>query len=147
MLTQICSKCKETKSLATEYDKNPAYAIGYYRQCKDCRKKHPSQTPVKLLERVYRTRMRNRQYLWDFYVNHPCTDCGESDPRVLELDHCRGEKKIAGVSELVHNTRSLAAIQKEIEKCDVVCANCHRIRTCNSQGWYLGIQIAELAEV
>lgn len=46
--------------------------------------------------------------------------------------------KIAGVSRLVHNSRSLAVIEAELEKCEIVCANCHRRRTATQQEWFVG---------
>ena len=60
-----------------------------------------------------------------------CQDCGwRSWPRGLDWDHVR-RRKLAGISEMIANRRPLTLIMIEMEKCDVVCANCHRIRTCN----------------
>ena len=61
----------------------------------------------------------------------PCLDCGKLYPYcVMEFDHCRGiELFNIGVS---HNqSRNIQSIKEEIKKCDVICANCHRIRTFN----------------
>lgn len=59
----------------------------------------------------------------------PCTDCGDQfPPSVMDFDHMRGEK-VAEVSALVGSRGSLKRILAEIEKCDLVCANCHRLRT------------------
>ena len=59
----------------------------------------------------------------------PCMDCSHQFPAVcMDFDHVRG-KKVANVSILVARCRALQVIQDEIAKCDVVCANCHRIRT------------------
>jgi len=66
---------------------------------------------------------------------HPCVDCGEADPVVLEFDHVRG-KKVASVSLMVREVRSWALIEAEIAKCDVRCANCHRRVTARRAGWY-----------
>lgn len=58
--------------------------------------------------------------------NVPCKDCGHSyPPCVMDFDHLDPKTKIRGVSHMV----SEAAIRKEAAKCEVVCANCHRIRT------------------
>lgn len=60
--------------------------------------------------------------------DRPCMDCGLSYPSyVMDFDH-RGNK-IADVSDLVESSHSLKRITTEIEKCDVVCSNCHRLRT------------------
>jgi hypothetical protein len=45
----------------------------------------------------------------------------------MDFDHVRGQK-VDGISVMM-NTRSLAAVQEEMAKCEIVCANCHRIRT------------------
>lgn len=63
------------------------------------------------------------------FKNSPCLDCdGEFPPYVMEFDHVRG-RKILAISTMVSRSFSLDAIRKEIAKCDVVCANCHRERT------------------
>ena len=57
----------------------------------------------------------------------PCTDCGNTfPPCCMDFDHVRGKKTFA--ISLCGN-RSWKRVLKEIKKCDIVCANCHRIRT------------------
>lgn len=58
---------------------------------------------------------------------HPCVDCGNSDIRVLEFDHVRGQKENT-ISDAIKNGHSWTRVESEIEKCEVRCANCHRIR-------------------
>ena len=65
-------------------------------------------------------------WLLEYFGEHPCTDCGERDPAVLEFDHLRG-KEFDIAQALAY--RGWASILAEIEKCEVVCANCHRRRT------------------
>jgi 5-methylcytosine-specific restriction endonuclease McrA len=79
-------------------------------------------------------KIRNRDYTAEFLSRHPCVDCGESDPIVLEFDHVRGDKKY-DVSFIVVQGMSIAKLEEEIAKCEVVCANCHRRRTARRQGW------------
>lgn len=59
--------------------------------------------------------------------DQPCADCGvRYPPYVMDFDHVRGVKrKDVGLMRL----DSLENLMNEIEKCDVVCANCHRERT------------------
>lgn len=66
---------------------------------------------------------------------HSCTDCGESDLRVLQFDHVRGTKR-HNISDMLKNGYAWSAILLEIFKCDIVCANCHQIRSCEMQKWY-----------
>lgn len=68
------------------------------------------------------------QYLRDLKTKTPCVDCGISYPYyVMDFDHVRGQKH-ANVMELV-STLSKKRIDEEIAKCEIVCSNCHRIRT------------------
>ncbi len=58
-----------------------------------------------------------------------CADCGYNEsPYALQFDHILGEKK-ANVSNLIRSDYGWGAIKTEIDKCEVVCANCHAIRT------------------
>lgn len=56
---------------------------------------------------------------------HPCVDCGEKDIDVLEFDHVRGKKK-ASVAKIPWSNYSIDFLLREIEKCDMRCANCHQ---------------------
>ena len=71
--------------------------------------------------------------MWDYLKKHPCVDCGEKNPIVLEFDHLRD--KLIEVSRLVQYT-SINKVQSEIEKCEIRCANCHRRKTAIQFGWY-----------
>ena len=56
-------------------------------------------------------------------------DCKQNYmPFVMDFDHVRGVKE-HDVSELVRRCASIDRVKREIEKCDLVCSNCHRIRT------------------
>ena len=61
----------------------------------------------------------------------PCADCGiQYHPEVMEFDHPPDSGKVANVSVLL-KTRAIAVVLAEAAKCEVVCANCHRMRTVN----------------
>lgn len=63
-------------------------------------------------------------------MTNGCTDCAWAGwPRGLDWDHVRGTK-VAGVAGLIANGRPWPEVLAEMAKCEVVCANCHRIRTC-----------------
>jgi hypothetical protein len=78
-------------------------------------------------------RAQNRINLLDYFLTHPYVDCGESDPVVLEFDHLRD--KSYNVSALLR-AWSWNRVLQEIEKCEVVCANCHKRRTAKQFGWW-----------
>ncbi len=76
----------------------------------------------------------NKEFIKEYLRNHPCVDCGISDVRVLQFDHVEPRKESGGstVGSLI-GSRGL--LEKEIEKCEVRCANCHMIRTAKQFGW------------
>lgn len=65
----------------------------------------------------------------DYKLKYGCTDCGyNTHPEALEFDHIKGEKKSFNIGSKI-GSYSIDLIMKEISKCEVVCANCHAIRT------------------
>lgn len=65
--------------------------------------------------------------------SNPCLDCGGSFHfSAMDFDHVRGEKRW-NVSQMVIKGMSIRAIDHEISKCELVCSNCHRVRTWNRQ--------------
>jgi hypothetical protein len=78
-----------------------------------------------------RLALERTEYLMTYFATHPCHDCGETDPLVLEFDHLRDKRFNIGSALPYRNWESILA---EIEKCEVVCANCHRRRTGRRMG-------------
>jgi hypothetical protein len=82
----------------------------------------------------YRARNKLRRDRVDAWLRElkeatPCADCGQKFAYyVMDFDHRPGEIKVDGVARM-HRGYDQTQIQAEIDKCDVVCANCHRIRT------------------
>lgn len=77
-----------------------------------------------------RLRRKARRELLARLKAGPCMDCGRSFPSVcMDFDHREPEKKKADVAHMVNSTPGLQAFMEEIAKCDLVCSNCHRIRT------------------
>lgn len=67
----------------------------------------------------------------------PCADCGRDFPYyVMDFDHHDPSTKVADVSQLVKKMVSWPKVEAEIAKCDLVCANCHRLRTYKGQHCY-----------
>lgn len=75
----------------------------------------------------------NRRKLAEYLSCHPCVDCGEADMRMLDFDHVRG-KKSGEISRMMNIGCSWSTIKAEIAKCEVRCANCHRIRESKKNG-------------
>jgi transposase len=68
------------------------------------------------------------KYITDYKQERGCQDCKEMYPHyMLEFDHLHSKE--FGISQYKKRTISLEKVKQEIDKCEVVCANCHRIRT------------------
>jgi hypothetical protein len=79
---------------------------------------------------------RSYQMMHTYLSTHSCVDCGERDIRLLEFDHVQGHK-MANISRLLTQGRNWSIIEAEIAKCEVRCANCHRIKTFERGGdWW-----------
>lgn len=127
-----CSICKLEKSLDRFY-RRAVSLDGLQAHCKDCDKirsrqvyqRHAEEIKAKAAIGKERLRQRNYAFLNEYRSSHPCVDCGESDPEVLDFDHVRGVK-IRSVFEMACAATSIKRLVEEIEKCEMRCANCHR---------------------
>lgn len=136
---QVCKTCKICKPVS-EFTKTKITKSGYYYICKSCRAierfdryhRTGSNVRAKNKEDLNRLRQNRYNYIWNYLKTHPCVDCGISDFRVLEFDHVRGTKRM-DISKAV-NYR-IEVLIEEISKCDVRCANCHRIKTYIQLEW------------
>jgi len=136
---KICNRCKKEK-LKSEFNWKKTN-VSLQSMCRSCfkiyRKKIYQNDEGKTKDRVriYNTnrRLENRKFILEHLLKHPCVDCGESDPTVLEFDHLRDKK--APISKLIRYSR-IDKLLEEIEKCEVRCANCHSRKTAKDQSWY-----------
>lgn len=92
---------------------------------------------------VYREKNRRKRERMRIILrqakSRPCADCGERFPYfVMDFDHREGEHKEKEVGLLIA-TLSMRRLLDEIEKCDVVCSNCHRVRTFNRGQYSSGV--------
>lgn len=139
-----CTRCKISKDYS-EFSKKKTTKDGLQHVCKMCHteylKGHYTDNKNYYKDKAHKrnkvTRVENLQFVINFLKEHPCVDCGESDPLVLEFDHIRDKYK--EISRLISDCTSLNKISKEIEKCEVRCCNCHRRKTILQLGWYRDI--------
>ncbi len=77
------------------------------------------------LNRIYQSRSRD---LMNKLKHKPCVDCqGWFEPCQMEFDHRPGEEKLFEIGN--RYSSSLRTLTREMSKCDLVCSNCHRLRT------------------
>jgi hypothetical protein len=143
MKTKKCTVCKEEKKIC-EFNKNKTKKDGLNNVCSECSQIKSKQYYLKNKEKHKKTVLnytretikQNRKKYFELLKNSCCVDCGNNNPLVLEHDHKDGVDKVKGVGELVKNGTSWKMILEEINKCEIRCANCHRIRTAKQFNWY-----------
>ena len=142
MEMKVCTKCGPPAQPIENFAIRNRARGSRQAMCKNCQndyvRQHYQMYRAKYIEKA---RARNTEqikingaFLIEYLSCYSCVDCGESDIIVLEFDHLRD--KIADVSVLARGGYSIEAIQREIDKCEVVCANCHRRRTAKQFGTY-----------
>ena len=135
---KTCGVCGKEKPLDDFAWKNQSKGWKQWacRPChKEYRKTHYEANRKKYIDRVVSRRKilreENHQKVLDYLLHHPCVDCGESDPIVLEFDHVRGDK-LGCVGNMI--TEQWTKILEEIQKCEVRCCNCHQRMTSKRLG-------------
>ena len=89
---------------------------------------HKAQMVTRAREYTDEARTRTREFLREA-KSKPCTDCGLKWPYyVMQFDHI-SDDKVFNLGDFAARGYSLASVQIEIAKCELVCANCHAIRT------------------
>lgn len=145
MTTKTCTKCNLTKEATSEffYKKPPsrkpvAGDLGLNTICKACVIAKVSAWGKNNKDKVNLKDRKARASL-SAWVNSlkeaPCTDCGVQYPPVcMDFDHLPGTEKIMDLATARARKWSKGKILAEIDKCELVCSNCHRIRTANRKG-------------
>ena len=145
--TKRCPKCEVQLPLTSfTQSKNTGRWSSYCKPCLSlyCRNHYVKNAPKHNARRdrmraIYKK--RNRAFVIAYLKAHPCVDCGEADTTILDFDHVCPEEKEHEVSYLSRRGRPLKELIREIARCEVRCANCHRRRTARQFGWAKGISL------
>lgn len=133
-MMKTCSKCSVEKPIH-EFNKNKSRPDGLQTFCRECQKRQYKKyyKTDGERERLAKAREHRRDRLRSIVVDAksvPCMDCGVEYPHyVMDFDHRDPEAKVTEVANMVARQMSEDSILAEIAKCDVVCSNCHRLRT------------------
>ena len=125
-----CVRCGLMKPISEYHNSR----TGQFSYCRDCRNEY-DRAYYANRARVVRLARRNafrdvaRSWMAEMKAGVPCADCGETFPiYVMHWDHLPGFEKVASISVMVAS-RTRAAVLEELKKCELVCANCHVMRT------------------
>jgi hypothetical protein len=129
-----CLNRKELKQ-STEFGfKNRAEQL-LQAWCRSCERSYKQAWYLRNRERHMANVLANTQRVRDalhaqvlaYLSDHPCVDCGENDPVVLEFDHLHSKRW--NVSYMISCGFRWSVVQDEISRCQVRCVNCHRRKT------------------
>src|SRR5678815_4039911 len=126
-----CSMCGLWKA-QTEFHNS---RTGQFSYCADCRRAYDRRYYAQRgrAARIQRKRAhRDAARAWmDSLKAMPCTDCGQVFPAwVMHWDHLPGYEKLDCIGSMVGSQRRTLVLD-ELKKCELVCANCHAVRTIN----------------
>ncbi len=125
-----CSQCKIIKQ-DTDFYKSfkSGHKDGLQSRCKAChkiyRKKHYLENRQKYIDKAVKRTKQNRKLWQEYKATLSCIKCGENHPGCLDFHHRNKKEKLFTISQAV-DSLSLEVLKEEIQKCDVLCANCHR---------------------
>ena len=123
--TKKCKVCLKIK--------DEGYFEPYRAYCVDCREQYGDLIPEpgywQNEDRRRKWIAAKKEYI-DNIKDVPCADCGKRfHPVCMDFDHLDRSDKRLGISKAVHGAYGIGDIVREIAKCEIVCSNCHRLRT------------------
>jgi hypothetical protein len=145
-----CAGCGLEKPLSDFNFRNKRKGLRQY-YCRDCTREqvqahyeaNVQYYVLKAARRKAWLTAEHREWLINYLLLHPCVDCGEKDLRCLDFDHVRGQKR-TDISLMVGRS-PWDALEEEIAKCEVRCANCHRQRTAERRSQQSSIRKGKFA--
>ena len=122
---KFCNTCNEPKPRSSFY-RNVTKSDGFRDECKICYKEKNGEN---LRSRTAQRRLDHKRWLREEVLSkRSCTECGENHPATLDFHHRDPSTKVDEVSNMIGELINLEKVKLEIEKCDILCANCHRKR-------------------
>jgi hypothetical protein len=123
-----CPKC-EKELLEDEFSKNKCKKDGLSTYCKFCTKSYRNASYQKKREYYIAKNKNYKQNLIkdfrEFRSNLSCMICGEDHPATLDFHHRDPKQKEFSIAKISRGY-SKEKLKKELDKCDVLCSNCHR---------------------
>lgn len=125
----ICNECSQDKD-ESELCKNKSKECGYNPICKVCqRKKSKAHYAANRTYYIQKAKIRCndlRQWINEYKSSLKCEICGECHPACIDFHHKDSSKKDFEISKAVAKGFTKERVLEEIEKCQILCANCHR---------------------
>lgn len=127
-MKKICSNCKTEKRIEF-FNKKSNSKDGYSSKCKECNKEylknHYLSNKDEYKKRNKLNRKKLKEWFHSFKSELKCIKCEEDRWWVLEFHHRESDKKEGHVYSILMSYGK-KKFKKEVEKCDLLCANCHK---------------------
>ena len=138
---KVCPSCSRELDVSN-FGINNSRRDGLQTQCRSCKKasqdKWYRNNRARHVANVARRRRKAEteiiKLILAYLQQHPCIDCGEDNPVILEFDHVRGDKRDS-ICDLIRRGCGWATISAEVQKCEVRCCKCHRLKTAKQFGY------------
>lgn len=125
-MKKICSKCSIEKDISCFNKKGEGTSC----QCRDCQKqytkKHYKDNKQYYIKKSNLRTKNLRKWIREYKANLSCGRCGENHIACIEFHHSDPKIKDLDISRVAGRGWSIERLLKEINKCEVVCSNCHR---------------------
>ena len=147
-IIRMCTKCKVEK-IITAFQKVNSNISGYRTECTECRRrsgreyaklhKKTNHRQYRKFRNGFKEKEHRRSVKKRTHINaevkriksEPCTDCKKTFPYYcMDFDHLNPDDKIDSIKE-IKSSPSITHVLNEIAKCELVCVNCHRVRSVN----------------
>ena len=129
-----CNGCKNQLPLTNFNKKSKNRYQSYCKECNkirskkyyaDNRQKHKQDTMIR--KKIMMKKIRD--FIWEIQKNAVCCICGETNPLTFDFDHLIRKTKLGVVGLMYQRGNSIKKLKEEIDKCQILCSNCHRIKT------------------
>ena len=128
-MVKVCCNCGVEKAFS-KFNVDNNHSDGLSSRCKECireyQRKWYKENKATRIPQIKKIRERNKNYIRDIKKNSECLMCGEKHPATLDFHHRNPKEKEFVIAEIHRRGWSIEKIAKEISKCDILCANCHR---------------------
>lgn len=136
-IQRTCNQCGFSFPATRDHFRTRSNNRGLEAVCKSCQRinarAYEQVRNKNGIRRVVGRRVQLRQFLDQTKLESGCVVCGyNTHPAALDFDHLPGTNKVATIAKLFSGLKEELLLE-EIKKCEVVCANCHRVRTATRQ--------------
>ena len=122
-----CRKCKETKSFDEFHQNTRNKKTGLSAWCKVCQKQNKKEHYQANRDQYIQNGLKGREWFLEYKKGLKCERCGFSHPAALDFHHIDPSTKSFRMSDINPCMKNREKMFEEIKKCEVLCANCHRI--------------------